>query len=127
MKSAIDQLLSSNLRLEAVATMLVPAHGIAGYWAWRRGGLIPVLALNAVFAAMILIYHAPQLAMSIAAQDTAVLGLLAFEALALTGSVATMCVGSMPRGLAWLMFGANAVMSVAFMAFAFTFRIRRLF
>jgi hypothetical protein len=45
--------------------MLVRAHGIAGYGAWRRGGLTPALA--------------------------------------------------------------PAVMSVAFMAFAFTFRITRLF
>jgi hypothetical protein len=33
--NVIDQLLSSNSRLQAVATLLVLTHGIAGYW---RGG-----------------------------------------------------------------------------------------
>jgi hypothetical protein len=124
---AIDQLLSSNFRLEAFTTMLVLAHAVAGFWAWRRGDLIPVLALNALFAAMVLIYQAPRLAMSIVSQDTAVLGLLAFEALGLVGSVVALCGLSVPRSLVWLVFGANAVISAAFMLFAFTFRITKLF
>lgn len=124
--NAIDQLLSSTPRFQAVATMLVLVHGIAGFWAWRRGDLIPVLALNAVFAATILIYRAPGLPAAIAAQDIAVLVLLAFEALAFTGSVAALCGWAMPRGLVRLVFAVHALLSVALMFFAFTFRITRL-
>jgi hypothetical protein len=124
--NVIDQLLSSNSRLQAVATLLVLTHGIAGYWAWRRGDLIPVLALNAAFAAIVLIYRAPGLPMAITAQDTAVLVLLAVEALAFTGSVAALCGWAMPRGLVRLVFAAHTLISVALVVFAFTFRITRL-
>ena len=125
-KHVVDQLLSSTPRFQAAANMLVLAHGIAGFWAWRRGDLIPVLVLNVVFAATILIYRAPGLPAAIAAQDVAVLVLLAFEALALTGSVAALCGWAMPRGLVWLVFAVHALLSVALMVFAFTFRITRL-
>jgi len=125
-KYLIDQLLSSTPRFQVVAIMLVLAHGVAGFWAWRRGDLIPVLALNALFAATILLYRGPGLPAAIAAQDIAVLVLLAVEALAFTGSVAALCGWAMPRGLVRLVFAVHALMSVALMVFAFTFRITRL-
>ena len=112
--------------LQAVGTALVLAHGIAGYWAWRRGDLKPVLALNAAFAAMVLVYRVPGLPMAIATQDTAVLVLLGFEALALAGSIAALCGWAMPRGLIRSVFAAHALISVALLVFAFTFRITRL-
>jgi hypothetical protein len=124
--NVIDQLLSSNSRFQAVATLLVLAHGVAGYWTWRRGDLIPVLVLNAALAITILIYRAPGLPAAIAAQDVAILALLAFEALALTGSVAALCGWTIPRGLVCLVFAVHALSSVALMVFAFTFRITRL-
>jgi hypothetical protein len=92
-----------------------------------RKGLGPVLGLNVIVAAGILVYNANQLGSMLDYADYRLMALMAFALATLLISAAALFGLRIPAAMIWTAFTGNFIMSLLFMAFALLFKMDRLF
>jgi hypothetical protein len=92
-----------------------------------RKGLGPVLGLNVIVAAGILVYNANQLGSMLDYADYRLMALTAFALATLLISTAALFGLRIPVALIWIAFAGNFIMSALLMAFALLFKMNRLF
>jgi hypothetical protein len=124
LRALIDQLMAH----KATSVVIVLAHVAAAIWAVAlRKGLGPVLGLNVIVAAGILVYNANQLGSMLDYADYRLMALTAFALATLLISTAALFGLRIPVALIWIAFAGNFIMSALLMAFALLFKMNRLF
>ncbi len=115
----------SNDEFHAGVTVAVLVEaGVAG-WALARRRLTAVVLLNGLIAAGVLFYNAPDLGLLLQTLDQNSLLLLAVELVTLATSAFWFAYPA-PPWLVWTQFSIHALVSLAFLIFAFTFKLDRL-
>jgi hypothetical protein len=124
LRALIDQI----MEYKVTSVVIVLAHIAALIWAVAlRKGLGPVLGLNVIVTAGILVYNANQLGSMLDYADYRLMALMAFALATLLISAAALFGWRIPTALIWTAFAGNFAMSLLFMAFALLFKMDRLF
>jgi hypothetical protein len=116
--------MSNEVFQAAIALAVVVEAGVAA-WALARRGLTAVVLLNGLGAAGVLLNHAPEFGLVIQTLDQNFLLLLTFELITLATSLSWF-VWRAPSWLVWTEFSVHALLSLALLIFALTFKFDRL-
>lgn len=117
----------SNIMLQAVTVAILLAHGATLLWAVLRRTMRPIIWLNLCVAAAVLLYWGPRIGQVVSAGDVQVFALTGFALATAALSLAALGALRIPTWLIALPFALQTAASVAAVAFAFTFKITRLF
>jgi hypothetical protein len=115
----------SNEAFQAAIVIAVVVEAAVAAWALARRDLTAVVLLNALGAAGVLLDHAPEFGLIVRGLDWNFLLLLSFELAALATSVLWFAWRA-PSWLVWTAFSVHALLSLALLIFAFTFKLNRL-
>ncbi len=110
---------------QALTALAVIVEAAAAAWALARRDLTAVVALNGLASAAVLLYNAPDLTLIVNAFERNTLLLVAFETITLIASVLWFAYRA-PSWLVWITFSVHALLSLALLIFAFTFKLNRL-
>lgn len=123
LRTFVDNLMGAN-----VAIVIVLAHLAALAWAAAlRKGMTPVLLLNLILSAAVLVYNADHLSIMLRGADFAPLALMAYAAVALACSAGALCGLRIPAWINWTAFAFNLALSILLLAFLTFFKMNRLF
>ena len=117
----------SNTIFQAITVLALLVHIGALSWAVLRRTIRPVAWLNLLVAAGVWLYWAQRLGWVIETRDIQVMALLAFALAAAAASLAVIAGRRIPSFLIWLFFTAQVAACVVAVAFAFTFKMTRMF
>ncbi len=121
LRSAIDRI----IEFEPSSVAFVLAHAGALTWAWRFRTVAPVLVLNIIFAAGILVYNLPDFTLILVEVD-ARLALVVFAAVSLLASIAALARWRFATGIVWAAFVVDFALCASLLVFLLTFKITRL-
>jgi hypothetical protein len=123
----VKTVLDALLNYQVAHVVIVLAQGAVLLWvAGFRKGIKPILVVNLIVAATVLLYNATRLPIAIHYQEYRLLGLVAFECGAMIASAGALLGVRIPAWLIWLAFGVNLLLSAALMIFMLTFKMTRL-
>jgi hypothetical protein len=112
--------------VKAIATALLLAHIGALVWSgWLRKGIAPVLALNLLVSASVVIYWGLRIT-ELANYVDVVWAFVAFELVGLVTSLLAVFRVRVPQAAIWIEFTAHALMTAAAVLFMLTFHLTRL-
>ena len=112
--------------VEVIASALMLAHVGAFIWAGLlRKGTAPVLALNLLVSAGVVVYWALRISELFQYFDI-VQAFVGFELIVLGTSLFAVSRFRVPRVLIWIEFAAHALLIAATLTFMFTFKMTRL-
>lgn len=112
--------------VKATASALMLAHIVAFIWAGLlRKGIAPVLALNFLVSAGVVIYWALRISELFHYVDI-VWAFVGFELVVLGTSLFAVSRFRVPRPMIWIEFAAHALLIAATLTFMFTFKMTRL-
>ncbi|MFI5012612.1 MAG: hypothetical protein ACHQAY_09710 [Hyphomicrobiales bacterium] len=112
--------------VKSIGIGLMLAHGGALMAATAlRKGIIPVLVLNLLLSAGVVIYWAPRFSELFHYVD-AVLAFVAFELVVLASSILALRGFRVPHLVIWVEFAAHAILNAAALLFMFTFKMMRM-
>lgn len=117
----------SNMMLQAVTVAILLAHGATLLWAALRRTMRPIIWLNLCVAAAVLLYWAPQIGQLVSVGDLRGIALIGFALATAALSLAALGTLTFPAWLITLPFALQMATSMVAVAFAFTFKITRLF
>jgi hypothetical protein len=110
--------------VKAIASALMVAHVAALIWAGvLRRGIAPVLALNILVSAGVIVYWIPRISELFNYVD-AMQAFVGFELVVMATSLLAVGRIRVPRALIWIEFAAHALFVAAALAFMFTFKMR---
>jgi hypothetical protein len=119
-RNAVDQLMG----YQATPILIVLAHCGALLWAAGfRKGIKPLLVVNLLLAAAIVVYNIGALGPAIAHNDYAIMSLAGFELITLLSSICAFAGIRVPSWIIWIGFGVNFLLAVALMAFVLSFKM----
>jgi hypothetical protein len=114
----------SNDLFKALSVLAVAAEVAALIWALARSDLIPVIVVNLVGAAAILVLNIDHLGIALTTADAGLLLLFAFALLTLATNLGWFIYPRYLLSLVWIEFSVYALISLALLIFVFTFKMR---